>query len=1116
MPVETTVLLVDASTLPSSLEEQLTRRSVFAEHAAPAQVEQVIPVVAPDLLLQSGKSQLSKTIEVLAATEHAPPLVVIADRATIRKLREEAQPQISALIPQDLPVAAIAHRIATMARRSSQGEPLEHKTGAVPVRPPMATLAGMGAPDSVPSSRAQSHAPESKTGKEPETDDRESDTPPQSTRGSLAPLPLAGSQSVKILDADEEQAKARIAAKKKAAEEAAAQKKAEAEAKRQELKQAAVAQAEARREKEKQAREKRAAETKARQEELRKKRETEAKERQERARKKKEAEAEARKKRSSERPKRSSTAPRAANTSRSPGTLGSVPPPSEAPSLASRSSYRPAPIVEHEAEETPPSTELHPAQPLRNDDELSVVAPLPVDIRLPLSGKRREVSTIRLALLDTDLTRADSVAAALRREGMEIFPVTPQVATTRWPMLRRFAPQGLLVDEKSMVRGAAEWVETFRGDFFLRHVPVVLMRFSRLFRDDSGEVDLEPLMPLIEPLGKEEVALLDKLKPGRQVDLRSSQIPPFRLVQLLTEQDRNTRLDCLGGNERIVWPLGPGYAGKAKLLKVGSDKVLAKLSAEDSMTWLLSHDDCSISVHEHTEPLAHASQSKDSQVLLNEMTEAVGTPSRHQSVPPGPSSSQRKGSIHPGAPGQSSDSEEEPNASQRSLEAAGIATTLRAHAMPEEELETEELLEAEDEVTLKAEPQVPEDEEVTLRRSDKPAPPVRQSLRPSPEPQTPPPSGAETARRKAHEFLDQGKSLCLQGWSAYQERLKPLESKIPARSLYALSIILPALALAVMFLVLINVALSTPQSSATESAKGTEVPTEKAEPTQQVAKEPQADEKKEDDKGDEPEEAQAEAKAGPSDALWKVGPDTNMATCKEKLGPAAPTVESPARSISYWKQARRLLMMGKTDQALEMMCLAGLFDPAGPAAEGLAEYYLAQRSLAEAERWVKLSLKADSTRRKSLELQGDIESQKGNPEKALKIWLDTMRLDGSETAKMQAISRKFMQDSKLARRGGDLPRAERTLRRAAAMDPSSAVISAELAELFLQREVLASAAQWAERSRKLDPNFAGAKILSGRIAEAAGKANEARDFYRSVPPGDPSYSQAQKRLERVE
>ena len=250
--------------------------------------------------------------------------------------------------------------------------------------------------------------------------------------------------------------------------------------------------------------------------------------------------------------------------------------------------------------------------------------------------------------------------------------------------------------------------------------------------------------------------------------------------------------------------------------------------------------------------------------------------------------------------------------------------------------------------------------------------------------------------------------------------------------------------------------------------------------------------------------------------LWKVAPDSGMATCEEKLGPAAPTSESPSRAISYWKQARRLLMQGKSEEALEMMCLAGLFDPAGPAAEGLAEYYLAQRALTEAERWVKLSLKADDNRRKSHELLGDIESQKGHPQEALKIWLDTMRLSGDETATMQAISRKLMQDANLARRGGDLPRAERSLRRAAALAPESSVIAIELADIFLQRNTLPAAEKWAARARQLDANFSGAKILSGRIAEAAGKPNEARDFYRSVPPGDSSYTQAQKRLEQVD
>jgi lipopolysaccharide biosynthesis regulator YciM len=78
------------------------------------------------------------------------------------------------------------------------------------------------------------------------------------------------------------------------------------------------------------------------------------------------------------------------------------------------------------------------------------------------------------------------------------------------------------------------------------------------------------------------------------------------------------------------------------------------------------------------------------------------------------------------------------------------------------------------------------------------------------------------------------------------------------------------------------------------------------------------------------------------------------------------------------------------------------------------------------------------------------------------------------------------------------------------------VIAAELAEIFLQRNTITAAENWATQARRLDANFSGAKILSGRIAEAAGKANDARDFYRSVPPGDPSYPQAQSRLDHVD
>src|SRR5690606_11557107 len=56
---------------------------------------------------------------------------------------------------------------------------------------------------------------------------------------------------------------------------------------------------------------------------------------------------------------------------------------------------------------------------------------------------------------------------------------------------------------------------------------------------------------------------------------------------------------------------------------------------EEALSWLINHEECEVSVHEHTEPLAHASESKDVLVLMEEMTAAVAPPERHQSVRPG-------------------------------------------------------------------------------------------------------------------------------------------------------------------------------------------------------------------------------------------------------------------------------------------------------------------------------------------------------------------------------------------------------------------------------------------------------------------------------------------------
>jgi hypothetical protein len=1137
MSSEITVLLLEAETLPSALEEHLAKRDVFVEHASGGDVTQMLPMVGPDLVVQSGNLDPLPTIAALKNETNPPPLVIIAERGRLRELRENQHPLIQGLIPADLPVAAIAHRLSTMARRSAEGVPLE---GTKP------------APKAAPS---------------------------KVERGSLAPLPLAPLQQVKIVDPEEaqrreeEQAareaaalreaeaaeraveaarqKAKIAAEEKtkaAAEEktkAAAEEKtkAAAEQRRREME----LKAEQRKAEIEERRREQAARLEERKREQEKKREERLREQERRAKERASLRVEAQK--TSERPKPPENTPSEvkalddlfSSSTPEPATIRSSHPPelarlvertatedleqttqavdisAFAPELDKRAKSQPdpppeQPLAQAQGPATPPQRPAAPPQrpsappqrpsappqrpsappqrpsappqrpsasraeepaagrpspadfsAVKKTEDLSVIMPLPVDLRLDLAPKAA-LKPIRLALLDTDLLRADAVAAELRERGMKIHPVTPDPGRTRWPLLRRFAPQGLLVDEKSMPRGAAEWVETFRGDPFLRHVPVVLVRFSRVFDEATGKVVLDPMLPMIEHLGREEFALLEKLGPGRRVDLWLSQVAPYRLVEMLTKEDRNTRLDCKSDTERMVWHLGPGYAGRGKLADLKIDAPKQRLSPAEALAWLLGHEDCQISVFEHAEPLAHASESVDAEELIREMTETLAAPERHESVRPGSLSQAQR---LPSAP---------------ELSAQSAAALLPNHNVPAPPpgltaFESGALSEG----TPSLEEPLPHSEGAQSTENQKTAVTARLS-------------SAAAALKQAYATYER----------AARARLSPLEAKVPEPVLrhapWALPLIL-ALILLLLVLATGEEAPAPARASVTHQKLENAAPKSSATPAEPAGADPAKDKGDEFDSG--------------SGNLWLVDGGNTFPTCEERLGASAPKGKDPIRSSGYWKNARRLLMLGNSDEAIENLCLAGLLDPGGPASEGLAEYYLGQRALAQAERWIKESLKADPERRKSKELLGDIENQKGNTEEAKKLLLATLNLSSEETRKLEVTARKFQKDARLARKGGDLPRAERELRRAALLAPTDAEIAIELGDTLLRREASVAAARWAAQALKLDPNNSNAMLLAARVAETLGKKDKAREYYEMVPLGDPNHDEAQRRRGRL-
>ncbi len=1106
MPEETTVLLVDAHHFHASLEEHLGTRSVYVEHATSSDLVQVASVLVPDLVVVSGKSGADSLVDQLSTVRPPVPTLVVADRAQVKKLRE-LDLSLAALVPHDLPAPAIAHRIATMARRSAAGElvlkssrgPQSDATSAPISKPPQAkTIAPKqaGARTSPartsPARTSPARTSPARTGAVPSTAAKTSlaKSGPAKTRMARASTPQAASTGANKPGSSAahprpEKAKSAGAFAKTQIGVAGPAQGAERAHRGAPKSQRSLAQG----------------------------RELES---------------------------RVSTTPGASLKTTLIGVAAPAHTPrlhwektpdnsepldkSAARTLASTNlaaaSIRPSQFVPLPLDELDPDAitisevgQPHPTKPTLDPssstavtlapptdraepatdrakreaspqtrrsfprdessadqsqaDEYSVVAQLPIDLRVPLSTARKPSTALRLAYLDTDLTRADLLTGALRRKGLDVFPLTPDVEQTRWPLLRRFAPQALIVDEKGMARASSEWVETFRGDPLLRHVPLIVIRLSRLYHESAESIDLDPLMTLIEHLGKDEAALLEKLAPAREVNLKMSQIGPVRLLQLLTEQDRNTRLDCRGDNERIVWPLGPGYAGKAKLLAKHGEKVLDKLTPLQAMNWLLRHEDLDVAVHEHTEPLAHASESVDSAQLLRDITEAMGIPQRHRSVRPGSRLS------HPEA-----------------SSAEGTAPQV-------EEIDSGELLPASRTPAHPVSSTAPQ--EVAI-----PPAPHAPMLGPNHRIASPKFSFSTT-------WFNSLAQRCKATYEAYEERIAPLTEKLPVATR---SFVAPGLLVTVGLMILVLLFVLGSGSSDDAVASSQKSPPDVA--TERVAANgPPPTSKSGADPVGTTSDAAVDSSPQPGGDLWKIAPDSNKAGCEEILGDKKPNMQSPANAQSSLRQARKQLLVGNITDAHELMCLSGLYDKDGPAAEALAEYYLGQRSLGQAERWIEISLKADPERRKSRELLADIENQKGNVEKSRRLLLETMKLSGSETSTLAAIGRKLMADARQASRGGDLPRAERALRRAAVLVPESGGIALELSQVLAERKMTRAALAWALHAYSIDPTMSAALFFAGNLSAQLGDEEAARKYFERIVPGDPLYAKATKRASEL-
>lgn len=252
---------------------------------------------------------------------------------------------------------------------------------------------------------------------------------------------------------------------------------------------------------------------------------------------------------------------------------------------------------------------------------------------LVLTLSQRPLPPLRLALVDTDLTRAGALSDELRARGAATQLLAPEVDATRWHLLRRFSPHALIVDERAVGAHGA-WLERVRRDPFLGHVPLLPAPLERLFQENSGRADIHALVPLLLSLGAEEFALRNELRPGRSVEVRLDQLGPLRLVEIVGAHPRPCSLVCTAGPLCLTWSFRAGLALGAQL--TGPSGAPESVPPAAALEWLLAHPECRVRVNESEDARGGAILGEAVPIdrLLEESTRHEALPSSPPPAPP--------------------------------------------------------------------------------------------------------------------------------------------------------------------------------------------------------------------------------------------------------------------------------------------------------------------------------------------------------------------------------------------------------------------------------------------------------------------------------------------------
>lgn len=266
----------------------------------------------------------------------------------------------------------------------------------------------------------------------------------------------------------------------------------------------------------------------------------------------------------------------------------------------------------------------------------------PSSIRVPLTSPGQALSGVRVAIVDSDVTRADALATTLRAHRVQVHLCSPRVEHFHARLLRKFSPHAIVIDEEALTTRAADFAAIVRRDPFLQHARLITVRLSRHFKAQTGATQLGTLLPLIQPLAQAEDSLLEKLGPTCEVELGFDEIPPHLLLKLLVPRSVSTQIECSHEEVSLTWTVGWNQAAPAELTQGG--KTL-ELEAETALDWLLAHPDARVVIIQRPEREALVGENLiaiiDARLAREPKCEAPGT------LYPGPTIRDDESDVNP-------------------------------------------------------------------------------------------------------------------------------------------------------------------------------------------------------------------------------------------------------------------------------------------------------------------------------------------------------------------------------------------------------------------------------------------------------------------------------------